>query len=110
MLDWIFTCIFVMIAFATLFMPERVDTGDERKERQEEDLRDLLEEYVHENINYGAFKNLSEKEFRMLPPELRQKVPDKCSFCRWMLECDPLEMALAKGEYCGGFEERRWKR
>ena len=60
-----------------------------------------------ENICYDAFRLMSDDEFARLPESLKGKVPDKCSFCRWMLICDPIEMALATGEYCGGFKERR---
>jgi hypothetical protein len=54
-------------------------------------------------ICYDAFENLSKEEFLKLPRELRQEVPDKCRFCRWKIECDPLEIAAATTFPCGNF-------
>lgn len=57
-----------------------------------------------DSISYDAFENLSKEEFLRLPRELRQEVPDKCRFCHFKTECDPLEMAMATGEHCDGFK------
>ena len=84
------------------------DNEGGRKEETEEEKEKMSG--PHDKICFDAFRGLSKEEFARLPPELQQNVPDKCSFCRWMLECDPLEMAVATSAYCGGFEERRWKR
>lgn len=58
----------------------------------------------HDLICYDAFKNLSKEEFLKLPRELRQEVPDKCRFCHFKTECDPLRIASATTCYCGGFK------
>lgn len=57
----------------------------------------------HDLICYDAFKNLSKEEFLKLPREPRQEVPDKCRFCQWKIECDPLEIAAATTFHCGNF-------
>lgn len=56
-----------------------------------------------DSISYDAFENLSKEEFLRLPRELRQEVPDKCRFCQWKIECDPLEIAAATTFHCGNF-------
>lgn len=58
----------------------------------------------HDLICYDAFENLSKEEFLKLPRKLQQEVPDKCRFCHFKTECDPLEMAMATGEHCDGFK------
>lgn len=35
----------------------------------------------------------------------RTDVKVDCGRCRWLLECDPLAMALAAAEGCGDFAE-----
>jgi hypothetical protein len=84
------------------------DNEGGRKEETEEEKEKMSG--PPDKICFDAFRGLTEDEFSKLPSELRQKVPDKCSFCRWVIECDPLEMALTTGLFCSGFEERRWKR
>lgn len=104
-LDWLTPLLFVIVAVLAILLPER--DGRERNMKEAIELYKIYEEDVE--ICYNAFCKLTFDEFLALPNNLKWKVPDKCNFCRWVIECDPLEMALAKGEYCGGFEERRWE-
>lgn len=66
-------------------------------------LRKKYDELFCCTLCYDAFKNLSKEEFLKLPRELRQEVPDKCRFCQWKIECDPLEIASATTFPCGNF-------
>lgn len=95
----------IVIALGSLVVLFLDNEGGQKEETEEEKMPEQPDK-----ICFDAFRGLSEDEFSKLPSELRQKVPDKCSFCRWVIECDPLEMALTTGLFCSGFEERRWKR
>ena len=101
LLDWLFPLVLAIVFFVVAVLPEK-------EERRIEEYNELFgtpeDDY---ELCYDALRGLSNEEFDRVPDELKQKVPDKCKFCRWMLECDPLEMALATGEHCGGFRERR---
>lgn len=58
---------------------------------------------LHDRISYDAFENLSKEEFLKLPRKLQQEVPDKCRFCHFKTECDPLRIASATTFPCGDF-------
>ena len=92
--------------WAYLYFERTRENREMERELYAARLRRKYDELFCCTLCYDAFRGLSKEEFARLPPELRQKVPDKCSFCRWMLECDPLEMAVATGAYCGGFENK----
>ena len=109
MIDWIFPFVFTAICVIAMLIPSEEDREDaerERSFREVETLRNREEIEATEELGYDAFRRLDKEALATLPPELKEKVPDKCAFCRWMLICDPLEMALATGKPCAGFEER----
>ena len=98
MIDLLFPYGLIIVWLLILLFPER----------DKEDLTSVKEEEkgTSEHVCFNALKGLSRAEFEAVPNELKQMIPDKCRFCRWLLCCEPLEMAISSDLYCSGFKER----
>ena len=48
---------------------------------------------------------LTAEEFGKLSDDEKRRAYNKCSYCRRMITCDPLQMALATGVLCEEFKE-----
>ena len=91
------------VAWGYLYWERTGEYREMERELYAARLRRKYDELFCCTLCYDAFENLSKEEFFKLPRELRQEVPDKCRFCRWKIECDPLEIAAATTSPCGNF-------
>ena len=113
MFDQIFPYALLAVWLIIIIWPEREDTTKlSRREirllrtmKRLEDSKYLCQD---ERICYDAFKGMPYKDFAKLPQEIKMAVPDKCRWCMWADGCDPLEMAVAFGEKCGCFAEKKF--
>lgn len=105
MIDLLFPYGLIIVWIIFILLPEREDEDHDSAKKLERAISEM-EEAASEYVCLNALKGLSGSEFERLPNELKPMVPDRCRFCRWILCCDPLEMAISSDLYCSGFKER----